>query len=195
MINDLKQELNEGWFYSYKEMEEVKEVVNKTFFEEDISFKLDWEQQQSNALNGKEIIEKLNNILAIKMIGLNRLAAVIHKNAADKGFWDGNNQTGTMFMLIVSELSEALEADRKGRRANMELIDAMVAEGKTWESAPEQFAAAFEAKVKDSFEDEIADTIIRLFDYVGAHKIDLESHIKHKLEYNKQRPFKHGKAY
>ena len=47
---------------------------------------------------------------------LNDLAKQIHQNAKDKGFWDSPRNTGEIFMLIISEASEALEAHRRGRR-------------------------------------------------------------------------------
>jgi NTP pyrophosphatase (non-canonical NTP hydrolase) len=49
--------------------------------------------------------------------------------------------------------------------------------------------------VKDTFEDEIADTVIRLLDLSEGLGIDIEKHIRLKLEYNKTRPHKHGKKY
>ena len=49
--------------------------------------------------------------------------------------------------------------------------------------------------MKDTFEDEIADTVIRIFDMCEGFGIDLERHIELKLEYNRTRPYKHGKKY
>ena len=37
-----------------------------------------------------------------------------HKNAYNKGFWDERREKGTLLMLVVSELGEAVEADRLG---------------------------------------------------------------------------------
>jgi len=51
---------------------------------------------------------------------LNKLAEEIHKNAVDKGFWEKPVEVGTSLMLIVSELGEALEADRKGDFADLD---------------------------------------------------------------------------
>ena len=50
---------------------------------------------------------------------LNDLAKQIHQNAKDKGFWDSPRNTGEIFMLIISEASEALEAHRKVRKADL----------------------------------------------------------------------------
>lgn len=53
----------------------------------------------------------------------------------------------------------------------------------------------FETDIKDTFEDEIADCFIRLFDLCGRYKIDIESHIKAKMKYNSLREKLHGKKY
>lgn len=54
---------------------------------------------------------------------LNQLRDEIHETAKKKGFYDEPREFGTLLMLIVSELSEALEAHRRGWSANMELFD------------------------------------------------------------------------
>ena len=40
--------------------------------------------------------------------------------------------------------------------------------------------------------EELADCCIRIFDYCGARKIDLPKALFEKMEYNKQRTYKHG---
>jgi NTP pyrophosphatase (non-canonical NTP hydrolase) len=59
----------------------------------------------------------------------------------------------------------------------------------------EPWKAGFEKAVKSSFEDEIADVAIRLFDLCGGMGIDLEKHIEMKMKYNSLRPYKHGKKF
>ena len=115
--------------------------------------------------------------------GLNDAAKQIHEDAKRKGFWDSEHETGTLLMLCVSELSEALEADRKGRVANLDKFDKGIARGDI-----------FETYIKDTFEDELADTVIRILDLCGARGIDLERHINLKLKYNRSRERMHGKA-
>ena len=45
---------------------------------------------------------------------INELAKQVHQNAKDHGFFDKEKNIGEMLCLIHSEVSEALEADRKG---------------------------------------------------------------------------------
>ena len=40
---------------------------------------------------------------------------------------------------------------------------------------------------------ELADVIIRICDFCGAYNIDLDKIIEEKMEYNKNREFKHNK--
>ena len=124
---------------------------------------------------------------------LNTLATEIYNNNVEKGFWEGrlgiplkmresglfSEQEvisvekafrGQQLMLIVSELSEALEADRK------DLNDDKLTQYK-------------------GFDVELVDAQIRILDYIGANKIDNETILREKLEYNKNRPYKHGKQY
>ena len=118
--------------------------------------------------------------------GLNESAKTILKNNVEKGFDDAYN-LGELLMLITSELSEALESHRKGKFSN-------------WVSYQKDLSVcgeieSFKLHIKDTFEDEIADAIIRLLDLVGRLNIDIEKHINAKVSFNKSRPYKHGKNY
>lgn len=48
---------------------------------------------------------------------------------------------------------------------------------------------------QDELAEELADCCIRIFDYCGARGIDLESVLLKKIEFNKTRPYKHGKKF
>lgn len=89
-------------------------------------------------------------------------------NAA-QGFWDSEN-TGEKIALMHSELSEALEADRKKL---------------TSDHIPDF----------DGIEEELADCMIRIFDFAGHHELRLAEAFSAKLEYNLTRPYRHGKGY
>lgn len=127
------------------------------------------------------------------MNNLNELAKQFHERSKSKGFWDEPRETGTLLMLMVSELSEALEADRKNRHASLFQYNTIIIEGKNENSVV--FQSIFEEDIKDSFEDEIADVFIRLLDFIGQRNIDIEKHIELKMKYNSLRPYKHGKSY
>ena len=114
----------------------------------------------------------------------NEFCKEAHENAKAKGFWDNSTEIGTKLMLIVSELGEALEADRNRKRAYLRRY-----------LETDMTPADFELFIKDSFEDEIADAFIRLGDLCGGLGIDIDSFIREKKRYNKTRPHKHGKTY
>ena len=134
-----------------------------------------------------------------------------HEAVLQKGFEP--QPVATNLMLVVSELGEACEADRKNRHAKVEafetqvptkLIDmnggCLIVDQATKEHISESMArdmckGAFERTIKDSFEDEIADAFLRLMDLCGEYNIDIEKHIRLKAAYNQMRPPKHGKAY
>lgn len=92
---------------------------------------------------------------------ISALAAEIHQNAKDKGFWDGEPDIETFLMLIVCELSEAVEADRKEKRADRSAYDNWTGAW-GWQS---QFRIdAFKGRIKDTVQDELADAAIRILD-------------------------------
>ena len=122
---------------------------------------------------------------------LNTLANTIHTNAKNKGFYDKPKCNAALLMLVVSELGEALEADRRNHHTNIEEYKHLVSE----KSTKKYKKIIFNAEVKDTFEDEIADSIIRLLDLSAYLKIDIDFHIKEKMEYNKSRSRLHGKNY
>lgn len=52
--------------------------------------------------------------------GLNEISKEINQQNVRKGFHEEPREIGTLLMLVVSELSEALEADRNNRHADFE---------------------------------------------------------------------------
>lgn len=85
--------------------------------------------------------------------------------------------------LMHSELSEALEENRSGRR-----YDEVYYNGYTLSSFDTQ-------KKPEGVPIELADCVIRIADFCGKYGINLGEAIVEKLAYNKTRPFKHGKQY
>jgi NTP pyrophosphatase (non-canonical NTP hydrolase) len=119
---------------------------------------------------------------------INEMCVASHKNAVEKGFYEDRNiNIGESLMLVVSELGEALEADRNGRYAATKLtasVEQCVCDEQT-----------FRRFVKDTFEDELADAVIRIGGLAAALGINLEAHITAKMKHNSFRGKRHGKAY
>ena len=113
---------------------------------------------------------------------LNELRDKAYKIADEHGFHENNDFARTL-MLIVSELSEAMEADRNDKWA------------KECTNKTPLLDTEYEAFVKGTVEEEIADAFIRLLDLAGTWNIDLDWHVKAKMAYNEKRPYKHGKKY
>ena len=133
---------------------------------------------------------------------LNELSKQIHENAKSKGFFDNEKNIGEMLCLIHSEVSEALEAVRTNKYYSncvdkqKWFIKGMADKnyGATFNDDL-FFKEQFENRVKNSFEDELADVIIRVLDLCGYKGIDIEKHIALKMKYNSMREHKHGKQY
>lgn len=137
-----------------------------------------------------------NNANLLLCAGLNESANVIFQNNKEKGFWDNDRNVGELLMLVTSELGEAMEAHRKGRFANLKQYYE-ISEKEWADKSPieKREKYCFEKLVKDTFEDEIADAVIRLLDLSAGLGIDLEKHINEKVKYNKLRERLHGKQY
>ena len=82
-------------------------------------------------------------------INLNELRDRAYKTACEHGFHNEELSNEHCFCLIISELMEAVEADRKGKRADRQSF-------------------------KSSYE-ELSDAVIRLLDLAGLRGISLES--------------------
>jgi hypothetical protein len=98
---------------------------------------------------------------------LNELARECHKD--NQHWWHDpatgariQRDKGNLLMLIVSEISECMEGERKGLKDT---------------HLPHRYMA----------EVELADALIRIFDYAGAFGYDLDGAFTEKRAYNKVR--------
>ena len=110
------------------------------------------------------------------MLEINSFIKEVGANNIAHGFRDEYLKPTDFVALIHSEVSEVLEEFRDGREPNE--IYYRVSDGK-----PEGIAM------------ELADVVIRCFDMADYYGIDLEEAILEKHEFNKTRPYKHGKEF
>jgi hypothetical protein len=84
--------------------------------------------------------------------------------AKDHGFHDVELPVNHFIMLIITEISEMVEADRKNKRCQLDNF------GKAGlvMNLDSGFVTKFESQVKDNLEDEMADACIRIFDLAGT---------------------------
>ena len=131
------------------------------------------------------------------MTNLNEISKQVYEANKLKGFDVKNENLSQTLLLIVSEITEAQDAIRKNKHANMAIFNLKndITVEVSEKEITDRFSESFKEEIKDSFEDEIADTFIRLMDLVGALEIDIDKHIELKRKFNSLREFKHGKAF
>ena len=95
---------------------------------------------------------------------LTDLTTICHQDSVDAGWWDNPPPfvVPIKLMLIVSEISEAMEADRRS------MMDDKLSH-------------------RLGIEVELADAIVRICDLAGYLNLDLEGALVEKMQYNKQR--------
>lgn len=107
---------------------------------------------------------------------INGFIKEVGENNKAHGFRDVNTMPTDFVALIHSEVSEILEEFRKGK-------DATEVYYRESDGKPEGVPM------------ELADVVIRCFDMADFYGIDLERMILEKHEFNKSRPYLHGKKF
>jgi NTP pyrophosphatase (non-canonical NTP hydrolase) len=100
---------------------------------------------------------------------INELVKEIHDMAISKGWWEQERNPLEIHALIHSEISEATEEVRNDK--------------------PDIY---FVADKPEGQQVELADAVIRIFDYFGQRGWNLEEVLRKKIDYNATRPIRHG---
>lgn len=119
---------------------------------------------------------------------LSELAAEIHQNAKEHGWWDEPREFGTIIALCHSELSEALEEHRNG---NPMVYYCTCEEVASCADDCEECEFARDDK-PEGVAVEMIDCMIRILDWCGKEGLNVDAILEDKHLYNKTRPYKHG---
>lgn len=115
----------------------------------------------------------------MKKIDLNKLRDKAYKTACEHGFHDQELSNEHFLCLVISELMEAVEADRKGKRANVDRYNKKIANSRICQGIdpdiPKErgYEVAYNETIKGSIEEELADAVIRLLDLAGLRNLNL----------------------
>ena len=102
-------------------------------------------------------------------MNLNELKDRAYKTAKSHGWHDKDLSDETYLMLIITEIAEAVNADRAGKHAFRDKFEVSLKS----DDDGEMFSMLYEQYIKNTVEDELADVVIRCLDLAGLHSIDL----------------------
>lgn len=104
------------------------------------------------------------------------LAKEIFEVNKAKGYHNEDRSNEHFLMLVITELSEAVEADRgnnRNRRANMDWFNKRIQTSRSYKgldpsiTKERAYEVIYNETIKGSIEEELADSVIRLLDLVG----------------------------
>lgn len=104
----------------------------------------------------------------------NKLSQTAHAAAKANGWYDKVQPINTYLALIKSEAFEAFEAFRKGKYTQLHSDKLIILQADLSKHPKlKSCIVNFKEFVKDTFEDEIADTVVRICDFCGWYGIEL----------------------
>lgn len=109
------------------------------------------------------------NELAEKYMNLNELRDKAYQCAIAHGFHEEEYSDDHLLCLVISELMEAVEADRKGNKPAIEQFNCGVSYPKN------NFKQVYDCCIKGTVAEELADACIRLLDLAGLRDINIDT--------------------
>ena len=107
-------------------------------------------------------------------MNLNELRDEAYSIAKANGWHEEEHSDEHWIMLVITEIAEAVQADRKDLHADVEAF-------KKYEEIID-FKENFERQIKNTVEDELSDVVIRCLDLAGMRKFDLEEEVEALME-------------
>ena len=95
---------------------------------------------------------------------LSELARKIHEIATSHGWHEEKKSDAHWLCMVMTEIAEAVEADRKGKRANMKDFQRLIKFG---EVPAAYWKVCYSDFIKGSLEEEFADIVIRILDFAN----------------------------
>lgn len=108
------------------------------------------------------------------MMNLNELRDKAYKIACEHGFHDEEHNNEHWLMLVITELAEAVEYDRKGL-----YITALIKKEYMSYQLDGYKPAIFDLYIKETVDAELADAFIRLLDFAGLRGFNLNRVLIH----------------
>lgn len=115
-------------------------------------------------------IVRCNILIDQPTLTLNTLRDAVYKDAVAHGLWEEKDFPSDCAWRVKEEAEELCDA------------------GNEWEDE-----GWYEGEENGNFAEELADVIIMALSTAGHLGIDIDKAVKRKMEFNKTRPWKHGK--
>lgn len=110
---------------------------------------------------------------------IHTLIEASHTLGKDRGFWEIDKDLREEMLYIFSNVGDIAKSFKKNKRADWESYEKRFISLENHDESSKHFIIAkrnlYKEYIKDTFEDEIANVILRITDLIGGKKIDLIS--------------------
>lgn len=114
------------------------------------------------------------------MFNLSKISEEIHNYHKKNGDYDIPTTLPDKSMMVVNEISAAINSFSKEKRANPVDLNIVL---RMYDMKMSLFERYYVEKIEGSVEDELTDALIKLLDIIGYLGIDIDNHLQAKLLY------------